>query len=110
MRALIVRLLRKTEAGELDWSTGIDGETFTIELPAGLVYIYRTDIELEGKSGVRYQLDVCDHDGLAAVSEGANFAYDAESGALVDLYRAAVSSARGGERLLDEMLNTLAAA
>ena len=108
--ALVERLLRKTEAGKLKWSSGIDGETFSVDLAGGIVSVYRSYFEHDERPGVRYQVDICDEDGHPAVSQKSDFTRDFEDGPLVRLYEAARSAARNADELLDELLTSLEAA
>ena len=109
-KVLIDRLLVRTRAGELDWQSGIDGRTFTLAVPPGLVFVSQKPFDEGDHCGVQYQLDVCDGDGRPVGSLREDFYVgERETGSLVELYSSARESARGASRLIDQMLSTLAA-
>ena len=108
-RRLVGRLVAKTRAGELDWRPGIDGTTFQLELPPGVLFVSRDTFEEDARVGVRYQLDICDRDGFPAETVGEDYERYRETGPLVDLYEAARGRARGAGRIVDGLLEVLGA-
>ena len=104
---LLERLLAKTRSGRLRWRAGIDSTTFSLELSPGMLYVSRDLFEEGDRVGVHYQLDICDEEGFPAETVAADFDRHREAGPLVDLYEAARGQARGADRLVDGLLETL---
>ena len=104
---LVKRLVAKTRTGELDWRPGVDGTTFQLDLPPGVLFISRDLFEEDDRVGVHYQLDICDEEGFPAESVNADYDRHREDGPLVELYEAARGRARGSQKIVDGLLNAL---